>query len=322
MTSDDALRDALSLAASQDGVVGWAQLRAVGVSRRVVRRELRARRWRRVLPRTYATFTGPMLFGARAWAAVLYAGDDASLSHGSAAYCQGLVDTEPARLEVTVRHGHRVPSRPGVLVRQSRRSTQRRHPSRLPAQTRLEDTVLDLTEGAATEDLVVDLLLRACQRRLTSAGRLTLRGRERSRLRWRRLINDVLGDARLGVASPLERRYLYDVERAHALPRGQRNRQEGPTGARRYRDVRYLRWRVVVELDGRAAHPVERQERDDLRDNELRAREDVRTFRFGWRSVTGKPCQAAGQVAAALRAGGWPGTATPCGPGCRAVRAA
>jgi hypothetical protein len=322
MTTNVDLQEIRALTAVQAGIVSRDQLRQLGVARAVFRREIRARRWRRVLPRTYATFTGPLPSAARAWAAVLYAGPDATLSHWSAAFHQRLVDEEPNRLEVTVRHGHRVPSRPAVLVHQSRHIDERRHPSRLPPQTRIEDTVLDLTEVAATEVVVVDLLLRACQRRLTTAGRLAARSRARSRLRWRRLVNDVLGEVRVGVLSALERRYLRDVERAHGLPRGRRNRPEGHRGARVYRDVRYWPWRVVVELDGTEAHPDEQRDRDDFRDNEIRTREDVTTLRYGWRSVTARACGVAGQVGAALQADGWTGSPVACGPGCLAVRAA
>lgn len=117
-----------------------------------------------------------------------------------------------------------------------------------------------------------------------------------------------------GIQSPLERRYLKDVERPHGLPRGARNRVEGRRGHRRYRDVRYRRFRVVVELDGRAAHPEHDRERDDLRDNELAERGE-QTLRYGWRSVTGRRCQVALQVAGLLARNGWAGVATPCGEG-------
>jgi hypothetical protein len=196
-----------------------------------------------------------------------------------------------------------------------------RHPSRTPPQTRLEDTVLDLIDEAVTEDSVVDVVLRACQRRLTTAARLALRARGRKRLRWRRLVGELVAEVQAGVLSALERRYYRDVERPHGLPRGSRNRTEGRRGRRRYRDVRYRRWRVVVELDGRAAHPDEWQEADDIRDNELVADEDTRTLRYGWRSVTASPCTTAAQVGRTLRSRGWPGRLTSCGPACTALSA-
>ena len=180
----------------------------------------------------------------------------------------------------------------------------------------MEDTVLDLTDAASREDSVIDIVLRACQRRLSTPRRLRERARARSRLRWRRLVDDLLEEVSAGVLTPLERRYFRDVETAHGLPCSERNSTDGPVGRRRYRDVRYLRWRLVVELDGRAAHPQSERERDDLRDNELVEADGSRTLRYGWRSVSARPCQTAGQVVRLLRSGGWTGAPIHCGPGC------
>lgn len=305
--------------ASQDGVVARAQLRQIGVPRAHVRGELRARRWRRIHRRTYVTFSGPVPFRTKVWAAVLYAGEGSVASHGTAAFLQGVRDAEPVVIEVLVGHGHRVGERGGLRIRQCRRLAVVRHPSRTPPQTWLEDTVLDLTDQASTPDGVVDIVLAACQRRLTTAGRLAMRARGRKRLRWRRLLGEVLSDVREGVLSALERRYFRDVERAHGLPRGRRNRQEGPAGRRRYRDVRYRRWKVLVELDGLGAHPAEKRELDDLRDNEVVTEEGGRTLRYGWRSVAARPCAVAEQVAGVLQAAGWTGTLRACGGSCTVV---
>lgn len=179
--------------------------------------------------------------------------------------------------------------------------------------------MLDLTDAARSQVAVVDLVLRACQRRLTTASRLALAARARKRLRWRRLLGEILAKVRQGVRSALESRYVSDVERPHGLPRGSRNQPEGRAGRRRYRDVRYRRWRVVVELDGSAAHPPELRELDDLRDNELLVDERTQTLRYGWRSVTGRPCETAAQVARLSTANGWAGRLTSCGPGCSAI---
>lgn len=180
----------------------------------------------------------------------------------------------------------------------------------------MEDTVLDLIAVSRSERVVIDLVLHVCQHRLTTPARLALAARARRRLRRRPLVGDLLAEARDGVASPLERRYLHDVERRHGLPRGERNRAQLVAGVRRYRDVRYRRWRLVVELDGLAAHPEDRRELDDLRDNEVAERGE-RTLRYGWRSVTGDPCAVARQVAGVLARGGWTGSVHACGPGCR-----
>lgn len=316
-SADDALAD---LAAAQADVVSRRQVRGLGISRTVVRRELRARRWQRPYPGTYVLFTGPMPPTTRVWAALLYAGQAAVASHETAAWLDGLRQDLPSTVDVSVRHGHRHNgSRPGVRVHQSRRLTERTHPAKTPPRTRIEQTVLDLTDATGRADIVIDCLLRACQRRLTTAARLRAAARGRSRLRWRALVGDVLADVRDGVLSALERRYRRDVERAHGLPRGERNQPEGQRGRRRYRDVRYRRWALLVELDGRAAHPEEWRELDDLRDNEVVETEGSRTLRYGWRSVAVTPCDTARQVARVLTSGGWTGTVRRCGPGCIAV---
>ncbi len=317
MTARRPWQDAASrLAEHQGGVVGRAQLAALGVPRAYVRSELRGRRWQRIHRRTYVTFTGPLPFETRVWSGVVYAGRGAVASHGTAAFLVGLSDRAPDVVDITVAHGRRVGSRPGLRIRQSRRLELTRHPTRLPPQTRVEETVLDLTDAARSEVSVIDVVLRACQRRLTTAARLTLRARGRKRLKWRRLVRELICEVRDGVQSALERRYFRDVERAHGLPRGCRNKGEGPRGRRRYRDVRYRRWRLVVELDGRAAHPDEWQEADDIRDNELVDDEDVRTLRYGWMPVTTRPCETASQVARKLASRGWKGRPVSCGPTC------
>lgn len=313
--------DLAALAEAQAGVVARRQLRALGISRRVVRRHLRQRAWQRPLPGTFVVFTGPLPPATRIWAALAYAGPEAVASHSTAAWLQKLADDLPTRLDVTVPHGHRHRgSRSTVRVRQSRHINARRHPAASPPQTRVEDTALDLADDTRDSSEVVDVVLRACQRRLTTAYRLRDRARQRRRMRWRRLVGDVLAEVSDGVQSSLERRYRADVELAHGLPRGSRNRTEGSVGRRRYRDVRYKRWRVLVELDGLAAHPDEWRERDDLRDNEVTVEESATTVRYGWRSVAATPCDTAGQVARLLTRNGWPGSVTACGPTCPAGR--
>ena len=306
------------LAAEQAGVLARRQLRRLRIGRGFVRSQLRARRWQRVFPGTYAVFTGPLPPLSRVWAAVLYAGDQAVASHRTAAWLQHLVDELPDRLDVCVPHGRRHRgSRPGVRVRQSRHLAARRHPAQCPPRTRIEETLLDLLDDTRDRERVIGLVLRACQRRLTTATRI--RAKTRSRMKWRTLVSDLLADVRAGIASALERRYRKDVELPHGLPRGIRNRGDGERGRRRYRDVRYDPWRLIVELDGRAAHPDEWREHDDLRDNELVETEGTTTLRYGWVAVCARPCDTAGQVGRILRERGWRGVIRRCGPGCTAA---
>lgn len=162
------------LADGQAGMLSGRQLRTRGVSRAVVRSQVRAQRWCRVHPGVYATFTGPLNDLARTWAALLYAGEDAVASHDCAEWLTGLRADLPPTVAVSVPHGRlSQPSRPGVHVRQSRRLESKRHPSRTPPQCSLDATVLDLVDDARTERHVIDVVLRACQQRRTTAARLS-----------------------------------------------------------------------------------------------------------------------------------------------------
>jgi hypothetical protein len=86
-------------------------------------------------------------------------------------------------------------------------------------------------------------------------------------------------------------------------------------GCTRYRDIRYRPWRVVVELDGREAHPDWAAFRDRERDNGVVASGEL-ALRYGWRETATDPCGVAAQVLRVLRQQGWTGAARPCGPGC------
>ena len=94
-------------------------------------------------------------------------------------------------------------------------------------------------------------------------------------------------------------RYLSDVERAHGLPTG--TRQRGVDGTRQ--DVHYDGYRTTIELDGRLGHADAASVwRDMTRDNAATLRGET-TLRFGWSDVANQPCKVAAQVGAVLR---WP----------------
>jgi hypothetical protein len=299
----------------QGGVVTRAQALACGVTVDAIRAQVRARRWQPLLRSVYATFSGPVPRESALWAAVLRAGRGAVLSHESSAELIGLLDEPDPLIHVMVPSGRRIAGIPGVVVHQSRRIDDARHPLRRPPQTRVEETVVDLTQTAASLGPALGLIARACGRRLTRPERIVAAIDERKKLRWREELLATLGDVAAGAHSSLELRYLRDVERAHGLPRGSRQHAAVRPGGRCYDDVRYVELGVVVELDGRAAHPDEARWRDMRRDNASIV-DGRRVLRYGWADVTGQPCAVAAQVATVLRASGWRGTPRRCRPGC------
>jgi len=204
----------------QQGVLTRRQALECGVTRGQLAAHLRGGRWQRLLPRVYATFTGPPPRSAHLWAVVLWAGRGAVLSHETAAELAGFCDEPASIVHVTIPADRRVRTVPGVVVHHA--PVTRAHPTRLPPRTRTEETVLDLVRQARSLEQALAWLTRACGRRITTADRLVVALAQRARIRWRAEIRAALGHIAAGCHSPLELRYLREVERCHRLPRGER----------------------------------------------------------------------------------------------------
>jgi putative AbiEi antitoxin of type IV toxin-antitoxin system/uncharacterized protein DUF559/transcriptional regulator with AbiEi antitoxin domain of type IV toxin-antitoxin system len=94
-------RAAAELAARQWGVVSVEQLRACGVGRGAVEKAVRSGRLHRLYRGVYAVGHSHIGREGRRLAAVLACGDEAVLSHRSAASHWGLLDTHTGRIDVT-----------------------------------------------------------------------------------------------------------------------------------------------------------------------------------------------------------------------------
>jgi len=207
---------------------------------------------------------------------------------------------------------------PRLIIHYRARAHDAIHPSRVPPRTRIEETTLDLTQLARSMDEAFAWLARACSRRLTTSLLLRTAMTARPKMRWRTELTSALTDVGNGVHSVLEWRYLRDVELRHGLPRADRQALSRVGNRTRYLDNRYRKFGVLVELDGRAAHPAESHWRDARRDN-VSAAAGMVTLRYGWADVTEDPCRVASEIADALNRGGWTGRPRPCGPDCRAA---
>jgi hypothetical protein len=128
------------------------------------------------------------------------------------------------------------------------------------------------------------------------------------------MVEAMLVDVAVGAQSPLELVYLRDVERAHGLPRG--DRQVRVAGRRViWIDVDYDGFATRVELDGRLGHQGEGRFRDRRRDNRAVVG-GIWSLRYGFAETFGSPCEVAIEVALVLRERGWAGWPRPCGPAC------
>ncbi|GAA1428854.1 hypothetical protein GCM10009616_09580 [Microlunatus lacustris] len=296
----------LALAQQQDGVLSAAQTRAAGLSSQTLYRLEQTGRWQRLARSVYLTSPGDPSWPALAWAGVLLGGDEARLGGAAAGHLHGLVAAPPPKILVLVpQHAVTRDRRPWHFQREAHgvRGASRGSPPRIP----VEDTVLDLCDASAASQ-AVGLVTDAVGSRRTSALQLrrVLDGRRRSR--HRQLLEELLVDVAAGAESPLEVRYLRDVERAHDLPRGDRQNR---TGLPFRRDVVHLEAGLVVELDGRLGHEGDGHFRDMRRYNRTALAGEM-TLRYGTADVGGRPCAVAYQVATALRLRGWPGWLSAC----------
>ena len=312
------------------------QAYAAGMSKDQVRAQVDAGRWRRVLPRV--PYAGPPERATAMWAALLYAGEGATISHDTAAELWGLLAWQPtgllagqptgllagipvagSQIHVAVPASRRVAEQPGLRIHYIRRLDAARHPTRQPPRTRVEATVLVLADAADRVNTVIGLVTRACQRGCTTPVRLGEALATRRRFRWRGEVAAILADVSKGANTPLELAYLRQVERAHGLPAGERQRHRHVGRGSQWLDVRYEPFGLIVELDGRVGHVDDGPFHDRRRDN-YSTETGYRTLRYGWAETLANSCGVAAQVARVLHAGGWRGLLRSC-PTCASVPA-
>ena len=302
------------LATLQRGVLSRAQVLAHGLTDEVIAARLSRGSWQRVFPGVYAVFSGELSREARLWAAVLYAGPGAMLSHRTAAELWNLTDEPSPLIHVTIPGNRRVRKQTGLVLHLSSRATEAIHPSGLPPRTRLEETVIDLCTTTPDFDAAVGWVTRALGRRLTTQARLRQALQARSRLRWRAQLAELLDPDSAGIHSVLEYRYVRDVERPHRFPAATRQAQSRLGGRNLYRDTLYEAYNTAVELDGRVAHPGDSRWNDIHRDNAATTA-GISTLRYGSLEVKTTPCEVAAEIAAALARRGYT-LARPCSPTC------
>ena len=307
-----AMRELVDL---QAGLATTAQLEAAGFTRNGLSCRVKAGHWQRLHRGVYATFSGELSRAAVLWAAVLAGGSGAMLSYQTAAEVVGLTDRRSSLIHVTIPGKRRVAPIRGLVIHCSARASQARHPARLPPQTRVEETILDLAGAATNLDDVCGWVTAGIGRRLTTEARLREALLQRGKLRWRPELEELLSPAAAGVHSPLEWRYHRDVERPHKLPGGTRQAQARRGAHNEYRDTLYKGYGIALELDGQVAHPRDRRWDDIRRDNAAAANRII-TLRYGWIDVATRPCEVAAEITQVLMSRGFSG-ARPCSPRCQ-----
>lgn len=288
------------LLASQHGVASRAQAAATGVPLRTIDGRVQNGRYRAVLPGVVAEAAAPMSWQARALAAVLWAGGDASLARRSAARLWDL-PTRAGPIHVVVRD--RTFARvAGVVVHRSRSLTDDHVTERdgLPTTTPAR-TVVDRAGEVSPRDLR-RLLAAAARDGLVEATDLRVVMAEVGRVggigRLRTLV-DELSPLDGQCNSVLESDWLQLV-RANGMPPTAMNHEiRDRHGGKRYLDAAYVPERLPIELDSSRFHSTTLDRHDDAAREALIVGSDGwrRPLRFTWGDVHERP----GDVVARLR---------------------
>jgi hypothetical protein len=308
----------------QSGVVTRHQLLDLGALSHDVRRLLRRRELVAVHSGVYVDHTGPLSRRQREWAAVL-ALEPAALHRQSALDAAGMTrdrrsDSGSGPVHVMVDARRTVGELPGIRIERVRDAASWVAKAGQPPRATVEFAVLKAAADCG-RTAAVAVLADVCRQGLTTPERLLTTLQRMVRLPGRSELLRLLTDVASGVHSVLEHRYLTDVERAHGLPRGSRQVRVDTTSGALFRDVRYSAQCTLVELDGRFGHTDTDDRWHDLdRDLAAAVAGDI-TVRLGWGQVL-EPCRVAAALASILRARGWDGRPTACGPGCPVDRVA
>lgn len=274
----------------QHGRITRAQLVALGVPSSTVGAWSRSGYLTRVLPRVYAVGHTAPSREADLWAAVLYAGPGAMLSHASAAHHRRLIIHPPRVIHVSTPRA-KIRSIGGVILVHARRSPARDAHQGIPTTTSVQ-TVLDLA-GSESPQLVRRALAVLDFRKeldLDALDAIAGRGRPGS-LALRR----ALAAHRPELAytnGRLEEAFLHLCER-HGLPIPRFNvwMYGFPV------DAYWPEHNLIVEVDGRDAHSSRAQLHRDRRKELTLRRHGHRVVRYDWPLVH----SAADEVCADLR---------------------
>lgn len=288
------------IARSQAGVFHRRQAQTLGYSDAEVSRRLRAGAWARSgVPLVYRLASWPPSFEASCWAALLWGGPGAALSHATAAALWGLERYErQGQPHVTVPPGRRG-SVPGAITH---RRIVGRAASRVIEGLRVTDPERTLLDEAwrrdVRDDVVEDAVESALRLGLTTVERLwaAAASREPGSRRLRRVL-ERRGGQRRPRGSALEGAFVRLMREA-GLPQPVGQFEVRVANERFFVDFAFPALRVAIELDGMAKLRTTDGAAHFLRRQTLLAAAGWRLLRFTWDDVQHRPAW----VVACLRA--------------------
>ncbi len=179
------------------------------------------------------------------------------------------------------------------------------HPLRQPRRTRIARSLVDAAAWMPTDRGAMAVLAAGVQQRLVRVGDLRQVAGRIETLKRRVLITGILGDIAGGAQALSELDFTRQVVRTHRLPEPSRQvARRDSRGRRRWFDVTWDEYKVVVEIDGaqHAEDPLQRW--DDMeRDNDLQFA-GYQVLRFPAWLVRQNPGYVAREIRKALREAG------------------
>jgi very-short-patch-repair endonuclease len=181
------------------------------------------------------------------------------------------------------------------------------HPARQPRRTRIARSLVDAAAWMPTDRGAMAVLAAGVQQRLARVEDMHQVIERIETLRRRALMIGILADIEGGAQALSELDFSRQVVRGHRLPEPSRQvARRDERGRRRWIDVMWDEWKVVVEIDG-AQHADPLQRWDDMeRDNGLNL-DGYRPLRFPAWLVRQNPEYVAGEILKALRQAGYRG---------------
>jgi hypothetical protein len=283
------------LAGRQAGRISWAQFVALGVDDSSISRWTDSGYLHVIHPRVYAVGHRAPSVEADLWAAVLYAGPGAMLSHATGLWWRGLVDKQPRPIQVTT--PRRCRSLRGVKV-YGRRACERFLHKGLPTTT-IEQALLDFAANAPIERVRYALANADYHKVLDVTALQVIAGNGRSGSTKLREALKRHEPKLARTRSPLERLFLPLCEKFGVpLPDDVNVLVAGVLV-----DAVWWRQKLVVELDGKNNHSSWGQIQRD-RSNEMRLRAaGFDALRYGTLQLEEEPALVAGDV---IRRLSWP----------------
>lgn len=293
------------LAATQEQVVSRPQLYRLGVQRWQLRRRMQRKSWRAVGSRAVVLHAGPLTQAQRWWAALINTSGHAVLAGPTAAEAAGLKGYETEAIHVAVPKSARPLKQPGVVVHESRRLKPTDvHPGRRPPQVRAAVAVVQTAMWSPDRARACAVLAAAVQQRLVRVLELRTEMARVRRHRFRKLILLVLSDIAGGAHSLAEIDFARLCRVAGLPPPSRQVIRVDSTGRRRYLDVEWDAFGLVVEIDGMLHMQAARWMDDSFRGNDLSLGDRV-LLRFPALALRLYPERVLAQVRQGLLNAGW-----------------